>query len=62
LYKLFLIGVNEKIGKERSAVYSHLDADELLKKNVSSELDKYVINKELQRADDFTVCVLLYLA
>ena len=46
LNKLSLIRVYEKIGKERDTIGSHMDADDLLTK-VSSELNKYVIDKEL---------------
>jgi hypothetical protein len=56
--KHFLIEVNEKIDKEKGKIGSHGDADDLLK-NVPSELDIYVIDKELQHTDDFTFCLLL---
>ena len=53
-----LIGVYEKVYKERGTVCSHKDADDLLK-DVRSELDQYmyVIDKNLQHTDDFIVCV-----
>jgi len=51
-----LIGVKVKIDKERGTYSSHRDADDFLE-NVPFELDKYVIDKELQHTDDFTFCV-----
>ena len=59
LNKLSLIRVYEKIDKERDTVGSHMDADDLLKK-VSSELNKYVIDKELHHTDDLIFCVALF--
>jgi len=45
LYKLCLIGVYEKVYKQRGTVCSHKDADDLLK-DVRSELDQYMyVNK-----------------
>ena len=37
----------------------NVDADDLLK-NASSEIDKYMIEKELKYADDFNFCVALF--
>jgi hypothetical protein len=37
----------------------NVDADDLLK-NASSEIDKYMIEKELKYADDFIFCVALF--
>ena len=55
--KLFcLIGVKEKIDRERNIVCSHGDAYDLLK-NVASELDKYVFDKELLHTGDLIFCV-----
>jgi len=53
LNKLSLIGVKVKIDKERGTYCSHRDTDDLLE-NVPFELDKYVIDKELQHTNDFT--------
>jgi hypothetical protein len=43
-----LIGACDNISKKRGTIYSHRDADDMLQ-NISFELDKYVIDKELQR-------------
>lgn len=48
MYKLCLIGVNEKIVKESVTVCSHGDADAWFVENVPSELEKYVLDKECQ--------------
>ena len=56
------MGVYEKIheiGKEKGTVYSHRDTDDLLK-NVPSEFDKYVFDKELQYTDYFTFASISY--
>jgi hypothetical protein len=59
LNKLSLIGACDNISKKRGTIYSHRDADDLLQ-NISFELDKYVIDKELQHDDDFIFCVALF--
>ena len=41
---------------EKGTVYSQWDVDDLLK-NLSSELHKYTIDKELQHTDCFIFCV-----
>ena len=45
-YRLCLIKVCEKIGKEMGSICAHVNDDGLLK-SVRSKLDKYVIDKEL---------------
>jgi hypothetical protein len=47
------------IDKKRGTDFSLRDATDLLE-NVPSELDKYVIDKELQHTDDFIFCVALF--
>jgi len=47
------------IDKKRGTDFSLRDAIDLLE-NVPSELDKYVIDKELQHTDDFIFCVTLF--
>ena len=54
--KLCLIGVSEKIGKERGTAYTYRD----LLKSVPSKQDKYVMDKELLHTDDFIFCVALH--
>jgi hypothetical protein len=46
LYRLCLIKVCGKIGKEMGSICAHVDDHGLLK-SVRSKLDKYVIDKEL---------------
>ena len=53
-YTLYLTRAKEKI--EMGIVCSYEDAIGLLK-NVSSELDKYVINTELKHINDFFFCL-----
>jgi hypothetical protein len=48
LHKRYLIGVYEKIEKERGIACSHGDADNLLKLNVHSEHHKYVIDYNIR--------------
>jgi hypothetical protein len=50
------IGKNNLPLLEMNTVCSHMDADDLLK-IVSSELDKYVIDKEFQHTNEFIFCV-----
>ena len=58
LYKFIV--VCRKIYKEKGTTCSYMDADDLLK-NMPSELDKYVFDKELQQTDDsFSVLFLSF--
>ena len=59
LYNLSLIGIQVKIGKKRGTVFSHSDVDDLLK-NVPSELDKYVIEKELEHISYYVMYIVEY--
>jgi hypothetical protein len=59
LYNLSLIGIQVKIGKKRGTVFSHSDVDDLLK-NVPSELDKYVIEKELEHISYYVMHIVEY--
>jgi hypothetical protein len=45
--------------KKSGTVCSHGDADNLLQ-DVLSELDRHVIDKELQYTDDFIFCAALF--
>ena len=56
LYKLCFIGVKKKIDKERDTACFHGNANDLFK-NVPSQLEKCVIDIELQHIDDFIFCV-----
>jgi hypothetical protein len=52
--------VCRKIDKEKGTACSYMVADDLLK-NMPSELDKYVFDKELQQTDDsFSVLFLSF--
>ena len=59
LYNLSLIGIQVKIGKKRGTVFSHSDVDDLLK-NVPSELDKYVIEKDLEHISYYVMYIVEY--